>query len=186
MHLRLGIDLDGVVADFNSGWISRYNSDFGTEIPFDAVRAWDGIPSLTHFRHMGEFWTWAKDHGGATMFRHLETYPGAVDALRQLARAGHDIVILTQKPTWAIHDTYAWIAEHKLPTREVHMIDDKWRVACDVYLDDAPHQVVSIHRARPESLMCRFVRPWNAPVPGTREIHDWPDFVDTVQELASR
>ena len=79
MHLRLGIDLDGVVADFNSGWINRYNSDFEAAIPFDAVDAWDGIPSLTHFRHMGEFWTWAKDHGGSTMFRHLETYPGAAD-----------------------------------------------------------------------------------------------------------
>ena len=66
------------------------------------------------------------------------------------------------------------------------MIDDKWRVGCDVYLDDAPHQVVSIHRARPESLMCRFVRPWNTSVPGTRDIADWPAFVETVTELASR
>ena len=50
--MRLGIDLDGVVADFNSGWISRYNLDYGSELPSDAVKAWDAIPSLTHFEDM--------------------------------------------------------------------------------------------------------------------------------------
>jgi 5'(3')-deoxyribonucleotidase len=185
MQLRLGIDLDGVVADFNSGWISRYNEEFGSDIAFDAVQAWDGIPSLTHFRHMDEFWEWAADHGGATLFRHLDTYPHSVESLRALASDGHEIVILTAKPDWAVHDTFAWIAEHRLPTREVHILEDKWRVACDVYLDDAPHQVLRIHRARPESLTCRFVRPWNGPVPGTRDVHDWEGFVEVIRGLAS-
>ena len=79
--VRLGIDLDGVVADFNAGWIRRYNQEYGSELPMDAVKAWDAIPSLTHFEDMGEFWKWARDHDGHTLFRHLDTYPGAVDAL---------------------------------------------------------------------------------------------------------
>ena len=111
--VRLGIDLDGVVADFNSGWVTRYNEEFGTDIPLDAMRAWNGIPSLTHFRDMGEFWRWARDHGGHSMFRHLETYPGAVETLSDLRRKGHDVVILTSKPNWAVHDTFAWIADHR-------------------------------------------------------------------------
>ena len=126
--MRLGIDLDGVVADFNSGWVTRYNQEFGTDIPLDAMRAWNGIPALTHFRDMGEFWRWARDHGGHSMFRHLETYPGAVDQLSSLRRKGHDVVILTSKPNWAVHDTFAWIADHRIPTREVHILEEKWRV----------------------------------------------------------
>jgi len=180
MRLRLGIDLDGVVADFNAGWIARYNDDFGASVPLDAVQVWDGIHKLTHFPDMAGFWEWARGHGRGSIFRHLETYDDAVPTLERLDKAGHDIIIITTKPRWAVHDTFAWIADHRIPTREVHMTWHKWRVPCDVYLDDAPHQVESIHRARPEALMCRFVRPWNEPVPGVRDVEDWAAFESAV------
>ena len=54
--MRLGIDLDGVVSHFNKGWIDRYNAEFGTSIPLDAVTTWDGISPLTHFTDMDAFW----------------------------------------------------------------------------------------------------------------------------------
>lgn len=178
--MRLGIDLDGVVADFNTGWITRYNSDFGADVAFDAVRAWDAIPSLTHFRHMGEFWKWAQDHDGSSLFRHLETYPGAVDTLWRLAKDRHQIVILTTKPPWAIHDTFAWLAEHRIPSREVHILDRKWEVDCDVYLEDAPHNLDDLVANRPDRVVGRFVRPWNHPVPGATDIESWEHFRDFV------
>ena len=181
--MRLGIDLDGVVADFNSGWINRYNAEFGADVAFNAVEAWDAIPSLTHFRHMGEFWRWAQDHDGHTLFRHLETYPGAVEALWQLAKKRHSIVILTTKPPWAIHDTFAWLADHRIPTREVHILDHKWEVDCDVYLEDAPHNIERLVAHRPDRIVGRFVRPWNLPVSGAYDVPDWEAFVGLVDGL---
>lgn len=183
--MRLGIDLDGVVADFNTGWISRYNSDFGADVAFDAVKAWDAIPSLTHFRHMGEFWRWAQDHDGHSLFRHLETYPEAVETLWELARARHEIVILTTKPPWAIHDTYAWLAQHRIPSREVHILDRKWTVDCDIYLEDAPHNLENLVAHRPDRVVTRFVRPWNGPVPGTEEVSDWEGFAKLVRVVGT-
>lgn len=183
--MRLGIDLDGVVADFNSGWISRYNSDFGADVAFDAVRSWNAIPSLTHFRHMGEFWKWAQDHDGHSLFRHLETYNGAVEALWSLARQRHAVVILTTKPPWAIHDTFEWIAEHRLPTREVHILEHKWEVDCDVYLEDAPHNLVELVKNRPDRTVVRFVRPWNEPVDGALDVPDWETFTKLVDSLGN-
>ena len=182
--MRLGIDLDGVVADFNSGWIRRYNREYGSELPFDAVKAWDAIPSLTHFEDMGEFWTWARDHDGHTLFRHLDTYPDAVDALWNLAKKRHEIVVITTKPFWAIHDTFAWIGQHRIPTREVHITDNKWQIECDFYLDDGPHVIESLVRNRPDAVVCRFVRPWNRPVPGARDVTGWAEFVDEVERRA--
>ena len=182
--MRLGIDLDGVVADFNRGWVERYNREFGADLTPDAVRTWDAAEDLTHFEDMSAFWQWAREGEGGSIFRHLETYPGAVAALERLARH-HEVVIVTTKPRWAIHDTFAWIADHRIPTREVHMTEAKWRVPCDVYLDDAPHQLVELHRNRPEALTCRFVRPWNAPIPGVRDVHDWDEFVELVEGLGS-
>lgn len=181
--MRLGIDLDGVVADFSGGWTSLYNAEFGTSLSEADVDTWDAIPSLTHFRSMSEFWRWSQDIDGASLFRHLDTYPDAVESLWLLAQR-HQIVIITTKPFWAIHDTYAWIAEKKIPAREVHITETKYEVDCDVYLDDAPHHVYEIHRERPNRVMTRFARRWNHEVPGTETVYSWAEFVELVNRVA--
>jgi 5'(3')-deoxyribonucleotidase len=184
MGLRLGIDLDGVVADFNRGWTSAYNDRFGAELVPEMVTTWDSPLELTHFADMRAFWAWARDHDGHSVFRHLEPYPGAVETLRELNREGHDVVILTAKPNWAVHDTLEWIADHRIPTREIHFIDAKHTIACEVYLDDAPSQVRDLAAYRADTAtVCRFVRPWNVPVDGARDVRDWHEFHLTVREV---
>jgi 5'(3')-deoxyribonucleotidase len=178
--VRLGIDLDGVVADFNRGWIVQYNHQYGTELPLDAVQSWDSIPYLTHFEDMSVFWEWAQGHDGHSLFRHLETYPGALVALNSLDAEGHDIVILTTKPEWAVSDTFIWLGENRVKTREVHILEDKWRIDCDIYLDDAPHILRGLVAKRPDRTVCRFVRPWNSPIEGVIDVADWSDFGQTV------
>ena len=182
--MRLGIDLDGVVADFNAGWIRHYNVDFGTEIPSDAVQVWSVFHQLTHFVDRGAFWQWAKNLQDGSLFRHLETYHGAVEALTKLDGLGHGVVIITAKPDWAVHDTFAWIAEHRIPTREVHITHRKWQVECDVYLEDAQHQLVRIREGRPKAVVCRFVRPWNNAIEGVDDIENWEQFIDLVSSIS--
>mgnify|MGYP001811917705 FL=1 len=183
--MRLGIDLDGVVADFNSGWMRHYGADFGVALTPEDARVWNGIPDLTHFADMRAFWEWAEQRGTPSFFRHLDLFEGATDALEDLSKV-HDLVILTGKPDWAVHDTYSWIAEHGLPTREVHVPDDKWLVPCDIYLDDSPEQLAELARFRPEAEVCRFVRPWNTSMPGVRDIDGWPAFTRFVGHLTDQ
>ena len=184
MGLRLGIDLDGVVADFNRGWIQAYNHRFDTRLAPEMVTTWDSPLELTHFPDMAAFWGWARDHGGHSVFRHLELYPTALETLQALDGDGHQVVIITAKPDWAIHDTLQWLAEHRIPTREIHITEAKHAVGCDVYLDDAPQQLERITAVRSATAtVCRFVRAWNAPVPGAVDVHDWDDFRRTVSIL---
>ena len=173
--MRLGIDLDGVVADFNAGWVGRYNREFEASLTTDMVDSWDAMGDITHFESLKGFWEWAENGEGASVFRHLDPYPGALETLDRLA-ANHQIVVISAKFEWALHDTYAWIADNKLPTREVHITYAKWRVPCDVYLDDSPHQIEELSRNRPESVECRFIRPWNEPVLGVRDVSSWNEF----------
>jgi 5'(3')-deoxyribonucleotidase len=183
--MRLGIDLDGVVADFNAGWMRRYNDAFGAELEPHMVRFWDGLVSLTHFDDMPAFWEWARTHGSHSFFRHLEPYPDALPTLAALDGEGHDIVVITAKPRWAVPDTLAWLADVRLPTREIHITDDKWTVDCDVYLDDSPYVLPDYARHRPDRVVCRFVRPWNTPVPGAHDVRTWAEFHDTVRALTA-
>jgi 5'(3')-deoxyribonucleotidase len=155
--MRLGIDLDGVVADFILGWMTRYNLEFGAHLTEDLVDHWDAAADLTHFETLTDFWDWAGATGaGPTVFRHLSTYPGARETLCELA-TDHDIVILTMKPDWAASDTFAWI-------------------------DDSPYAIPALVEHRPESIVCRYVRPWNKPVAGAHDIHEWSDFCAFVKK----
>ena len=183
-RLRLGIDLDGVVADFNSGWMARYNHEFGAQLEASHVVSWDGMLRLTHFPSMDEFWAWAQ-LGGASIFRELPAFPGAVETMTRLA-ADHRIVIVSSKFDWAIPDTLAWLSEHRVPAREIHFVWDKTSVPCDVYLEDAPHNLEALVTAHPDALVCRMVQPWNMPLPGALDVADWDEFAAAVAERAAR
>ncbi len=179
---RLGIDLDGVVADFNAGWIPLYNERFGATVSVDDVDGWNSPVRLTHFSSMSQFWAWSATAGqGASIFRVLDPYPHAIDTLRRLSRR-HHIVIITTKPHFAIHDTYAWLAEYRIPSTEVHIVDDKTTVSCDVYLEDADHNLEDLHATHPSSIVCRFVRPWNHPHAGVIDIGEWSEFEALVDD----
>lgn len=180
--------MDGVLADFNHGWTWRYNRDFpgraGRELGAHDVVEWNAPVGLTHFGHMDEFWTWAETCAeGRSLFHGLDPYAGALDALGALRADGHEIVIVTTKPAFAIDDTYDWLDRHRVPTREIHILDDKTLVDCDVFLDDADHNVEALVRHHPDAMVCRFVRPWNGPTDGSVDVHDWNGFVNAVRTM---
>lgn len=184
-RMRLGIDLDGVVANFTKGWMGFYNRDFGAELVETDSKQWNDLVDLTHFANIGEFWRWSSDLDGRSVFWHLEPFPGAVEALRSLADAGHQIVVITTKPEFAIEDTHEWIEQQRIPAAEIHILEDKWLVPADVYLDDGPHVLPGLVEHRPESTVCRYVRPWNRPVPGTVDVTDFNEFRDVVDRLTA-
>jgi uncharacterized protein len=179
--VRLGIDLDGVVADFNGGWMSRYNDENDTDLSPDMLTTWDAIPAVTRFSSMAEFWAWARNNGGPGLFRNLPVFAGAKEALQRLY-VNHEIVIITTKPPWANAETFSWIGDNDIPTREVHILGEKWRVDCDLYLDDGPHNLKSLIIERPDRTVCRFVRTWNEPVPGVLDIQSWQQFETLVAD----
>jgi len=184
-RIRVGVDLDGVVADFTGGWIRLYNAQFGASLAPEQVTTWDAPEQLTHFRAMTDFWRWARTAGGRgrSLFADLEPYPDAVAGLRKLLDVAH-VTIITTKPTWAIPDTLRWLSRLDLPLREIHITSDKSAVECDVYLEDSPLQLRNLRRHRPGAIVCRFVRAWNRPVDGCVDVTDFDDLLVVVSELS--
>jgi 5'(3')-deoxyribonucleotidase len=139
--------------------------------------AWNEMHRWTHFADLDAFWDWVHSRH---LFRHLDLIQGAREGLTKLAADGHHIAILTAKPDRAIPDTLHWLADQRIPTREIHFIRAKHRVSCDVYLDDSPLVVPALVAHRPDAVVCRMVAPWNEPVPGAVDVSGWSEFVDVV------
>ena len=87
--MRLGIDLDGVVCDFNAGWMRLHMAEFGSELKPEMVVSWDNLHELGGFADMPAFWRWAQGNADRpSIFRHLEPYPEALETLHALRDAG--------------------------------------------------------------------------------------------------
>jgi 5'(3')-deoxyribonucleotidase len=178
----VGIDMDGVLADFNTGWMTRYNREFGTALEASLVQRWDGLEDLTHFASMADFWDWARGEGRST-FRDAPALPGAIEAVNRIAER-HRLVIVSSKFAWAIPDSLAWLADHGVRAREVHFLWDKALADCDIYLDDAPHVLRHLVAMRPEAVVCRMVCAWNEPLPGCLDVASWDQFEAVVEQVA--
>ena len=174
--------MDGVLADFNAGWMRRYNAEFDARLEAAMVQGWDGLHGLTHFADMAEFWGWARGDGHS-IFRDAPPLPGAIESIRRIGQR-HRVAIVSSKFDWAIPDSLAWLADHRVPAREVHFLWDKTLANCDVYLDDAPHHLRDLKRALPQATVCRMVHPWNRPLAGVEDVHDWTEFESVVERVA--
>jgi 5'(3')-deoxyribonucleotidase len=150
----LGVDLDGVVADFAKGLK-----------PIAAE--WLGVPieSLTDEISYG-FGEWGLERAGGydalhrfavkerQLFATLPPLPGAPAALRRLAaRPEVRIRIITHRLyiPWfhreAIRQTSEWLEQHGIPYWDLCFMRDKAAVGADLYLEDNPDNITALRAA---------------------------------------
>ena len=67
----------------------------------------------------------------------------------------------------------------------MHFLWDKTLAGCDIYLDDAPHQLQELKAGLPEAVVCRMVHPWNDPMEGVVDVHSWEEFEAVVERVAA-
>ena len=190
----LGVDLDGVCADYTGTFRSFVAAELGIDPAsmgeqrswrFEECEGW-GVRDHQHFSALHQ-----KAVMDARMFATMDEIDGASDALWALSDAGVYIRIITHRlvVNWghdiAVSDTVAWLqtprpdGRPRIPYRDVCFCAKKADVGADLYIDDAPHNIVALRGARNEA-MC-FDAPYNRHVPGLRAA-DWADVVRIVEE----
>ncbi|HRE01607.1 MAG TPA: hypothetical protein PLV68_09925 [Ilumatobacteraceae bacterium] len=187
-HVRLLLDMDGPLADFDGhGWARC--TELGCEFDVDGPEAQtaryftDHMPNRAHraaARAMIEAPGW---------FDQLSVTPGAVEGVHRLLDAGFDIWVVTkpleENPTCR-DDKGRWLRRY-LPMLERKLIlaPDKSLIVGDVLLDDAP-KLAWFERALWRPVI--FTAPFNGPgsawdgLPRWR----WGDPVDVLTDQALR
>lgn len=189
-HFVLGVDLDGVVADFARGLK-----------PIAAE--WLGVPdeALTDEVTYG-FSEWQLDTAGGydalhrfavkerQLFSHLPPVPGAPAALRRLDTIPEiRIRIITHRLyiPWfhqeAIRQTTEWLERHGIPFWDLCFMRDKAAVGADLYLEDSPENIRSLRAGGHETIV--VVNSTNRDLPGPRA-ESWTAIETLVRERVNR
>jgi 5'(3')-deoxyribonucleotidase len=143
----LGVDLDGVVADFYGGFRSIVAEWFGvaedslTSAPAYGLREW-GITSEQQYEQIHRFAVTQRN-----LFGRLSPMPGAPASLRRLSDRNIRIRVITHRlyikyfHEDAVRQTIAWLEHHGIPYWDLCFMKDKSAVGADLYIEDSPDNV---------------------------------------------
>lgn len=181
----LGVDLDGVVADYTLGFrqfVARARGVEPESLPLD--RSWDFAewgfaPGDFELHHRD-----AVQQG--RILANLPMIEGAADALWRLSDAGVWIRVITHRlyVNWshatAISDTVSWLDTHQIPYRDICFLGAKPEVEADCYIDDAAHNIAALRAAGNEVIV--FDQPYNRHLDAPRAA-TWAEVEELVAEL---
>jgi 5'(3')-deoxyribonucleotidase len=195
MKPRIVVDIDGVLYDWHSTvrfLMMKYRGISLPDLPqlFDC---WDGHTRYLSPDDIAWLWTVGVEKG---LFRHGHVLKGSIQALEQLSEVA-DIVIATHRPAGAANDTLSWLAFHRVPCKEVHLLyheEPKWVIPADGIVDDKPENVLSWANERPERprLAVLWRRPWNESVtqdqlsqldPWVLHTNNWEEVIHYVRTI---
>ena len=185
--LILGVDLDGVCADYTTAFRPLVAQELN--IPLSSLpeeRSWDfsewGL-SPKQFQDLHH-----KAVEDYRMFRSMPVFKNASEVLWRLSDAGVWIRIITHRlyVNWghavAVTDTVEWLDQARIPYRDICFLGDKPEVEADIYLEDAPHNIASL-RSSGNSVIV-FDAPYNQEVDGLRAT-SWLNCEQMILDLAA-
>jgi len=167
--MRIGTDLDGVLADFPSTFLEQYinpalESRNQKTITTDDIKHWEFEKSIPLNPMVTD--TLYRKAIAEGIFRFLPTYHnGLVTLLQELDLRGHTIYYITSRDQGTSEDTYEWLNSTKLPfSGGVYFTKNKARVCellgIDIMLEDLYEQANEI-ADKTEASVLLIKRPWN-------------------------
>lgn len=158
--MKILVDLDETVVNLGDEWLARYNRDWNDNLTVDSITSWDW--------HL-----FAKPECGRDLYKYLDDpdlftdlppLEGAVEAVDELQRMGHRIVICTA-PAFPSNATakQLWCQKY-LPfinRKDVCLIGNKYHVKADAIVDDSPVQVKKYASEYPDAKIYGIAYPYN-------------------------
>ena len=182
----LGVDLDGVVADFARGlkpiaaeWLGVAERTLTEDISYGFLE-W-GLERAGGYDALHRFAVKERE-----LFARLPPITGAPAALRRLSAIGDvRIRIITHRLYihWfhkeAIRQTTEWLEHHGVPYWDICFMRDKAAVGANLYLEDSPENIQSLRAAGHETIV--VVNSTNRELPGPRA-ESWDEIEVLVRE----
>jgi 5'(3')-deoxyribonucleotidase len=156
--LIIGVDLDGVCADFYARmreiaaeWFETSMDRLPRQVSY-GLKEW-GIDSKEQYESLHRFAVTQRD-----LFKTLKMIPGARRYLRKLSDEGCRIRIITYRlfiqyfHATAVQQTIEWLDDNGIPYWDLCFMKDKDQVGANVYIEDNPENVKKLREQGLETI----------------------------------
>lgn len=186
-QIVIGVDLDGVCADFYgrmreiaAEWFERPIDELPVEVTY-GLPEW-GVTTPEQYASLHRFAVTQRD-----LFTASPMIPGARRVLRKLSDEGYRIRIITHRlfisyfHDRAVLQTMEWLDGNGIPFWDLCFMKEKDQVGADVYVEDSPSNLERL-RERGHNAIC-FRNSTNRELPPPAA-ETWDDVYALVHELA--
>lgn len=201
--MRIGVDIDGILADFNTAYIQRCIDVCGVDLfperPFE-IPCWE-YPQHYGYSNEAIKAVWAGIKTDPTFWERLPAYDYTADVLFYLRKCGvrgDDVYFITDRPGIdAKGQTERWLKAFDVTNRGVShptvLISGKkgWianGLGLDVYIDDKVENCESVVKESPATRTLMLTQGWNKgrDVTGAERVDRVVGFADLARVGVSR
>ncbi|MBM3162537.1 MAG: 5'-nucleotidase [Chlorobi bacterium] len=146
----IGVDLDGVCADFYARmreiaaeWFEKSIGELPEEVSY-GLGEW-GILDKNQYESLHRFAVTQRE-----LFSSMQMIPGARKYLRRLSDDGYRIRIITHRlfihyfHASAVQQTVEWLDSRGIPYWDLCFMKEKEQVGADIYIEDTPDNVLQL------------------------------------------
>ena len=181
----IGVDLDGVCADFYgrmreiaAEWLEKELDELIKDVSY-GLPEW-GIKDMQEYESLHRFAVTQRE-----LFSSSKMIPGTRKYLRKLSDEGARIRIITHRlfiyyfHNEAVRQTIDWLDVNGIPYWDLCFMKEKEQVGADIYIEDAPHNIKNM-RSKGLHTIC-FANSTNKDVEDPRA-EDWDEVYDLILE----
>jgi uncharacterized HAD superfamily protein len=186
-RLRIGVDLDGVLAEPMTVWCELYSKRHGESLSLEDIRAWEvwkvvKISRDEFFRTLDDAWI------------EWERIPATEEDVGQhvkLLREFGTVDVVTGRSVRTVGPAKEWLKTHSIPYDRFVRTEStlaKIHLDYDVFVDDSP-RLMELIASRSVARGILYTRPWNrdAHLPTViRRVTKWAEIPSIVRATSKK
>jgi 5'(3')-deoxyribonucleotidase len=179
--MKVGIDLDGTLADIHTPWLDRVNRHIDANYSLKDWTDWGA--SFLHKHGITDSLSFLSPD----IYDIAKPIPGAAEGIKRLMNIeGIELVCVSANPFKNDEDYKVakkeWLSKHVPELAEgVQFARVKRGLGLNVLIDDGPE-----HFENPDFTGVLVVRPWNHYVNTEHKLHDWDNAHEIVQTIHAK
>ena len=154
------VDLDDVLCETARGFLTLLEREFGRRVAFEDIRDFDLSVSFgLGPADLERLFVLAHEH---ELLAELPPIPDSIETLGGWVEAGHQVAVVTGRPSRTLEDSRRWLARHRVPHHSLTFVDKYGRAEIDGDEDLVPLEALAARSFRfavEDSLeMARYLR----------------------------
>lgn len=184
LWMKLGFDIDGVIANFAGTLIQTIKKNYGLALTEQDIKSFSlsivlGITKTEETQLITDI-----------LYKDLPLYPGAKETLTQLSQEGHSIYLLTGRYAPLRELTESWLKEKGVPYNDLRLLEmgKKYQVNIEglaVVVEDSLEEALEWTNKVKTVLI--YDHPYNQTLNVknlTKRVHSWSEIYREIHRIA--